>query len=219
MKTSQGFNITVAISIGLFLCAIYVIFSFYESNHGLSKKDSAKIEYAKQNELVQIFLEYYPQAETEFNADKNKVTFKVEKEDKRLYIQIPAKEGVNAEEVLYCYAVQQAQLIFSEGDKEKIIEKLKNNECLKNYQSLADELKNCFKPIDDLSADEKQKLGQFMDNIDDISNVSNINSNDSIETLAYQFINCRNNILNPLSIEEQEKIFDVWQEENYYPDY
>jgi len=86
MKTSQRFYIIVAVSIGLFFCAIYVIFSFYGSNNELSQKDLAKIEYAKQNELAQIFLEYYPTADTEFNADKNKITLKVKKDNKMLYI-------------------------------------------------------------------------------------------------------------------------------------
>lgn len=128
-KTNKNFKIIIAISTGLFLCVIYVVFSFYENNYGLSKKNLARIEYAKQNELVKIFLEYYPQAETELNADKNKTTFKVQNESKLLYIQVPAEEGVKAEEILYCYDPLHAQLIFSVEKKEGIKEKLKNNEC------------------------------------------------------------------------------------------
>lgn len=86
-----------------------------------------------------------------------------------------------------------------------------------NYQQLAEQLIQCFEARDKLSEQDKQKFDDYLNTIDYQDTIPK-NTNDPIELQANELMQCRNNILNPLSIEQREKIFDVFQEMNYYPD-
>lgn len=86
-----------------------------------------------------------------------------------------------------------------------------------DYQQLAEQLIQCLAARDELSEQDKQKFDDYLNTIDYQDTIPK-NTTDPIALQANELIQCRNNILNPLSIEQREKIFDVFQEMNYYPD-
>jgi len=90
-----------------------------------------KIKYAKENELIKLFLQYYPEAGYEFNAEGDQITFKVNKGDRSLYIQVAAQDGISVDEVLYCMKMNEDlnDIIFLEENKEGMTKRLENNSC------------------------------------------------------------------------------------------
>lgn len=109
---------------------VLIIFSLGILTSGCNSEDK-KIKHAKENELAKLFLQYYPEAQPYFNSENTKITFIATKDDKELYIQVPAEEKIEADETLYCMKIDNSrnEILFSEDNKDLIEIKLKNNRC------------------------------------------------------------------------------------------
>ncbi len=124
-ENKKKLKVIIIVLLAFYLVTI-ISFFFIRTSFG-SEED--RINYASQNEFGQLFLEYYPEAQTEFNAAGDMVTFKHVEGEASIYIPVPAmkyREGDGG--TLYCY---KNELTFEFSNLEEMRDRLESNECFK----------------------------------------------------------------------------------------